>query len=111
MDFGVVHPIPLTVGDVMGELHVLDALSHRKRSGSDTPSQPAPAGENGQPCRCLEISLKSDGAPDVLMILGAPRLFDVATNRVQLSRERGHIHVTQMGVFGYLGDGHRGLPA
>ncbi len=61
--------------------------------------------------RDLEASLKGDGATDVLTVLRAERVLDVAANCVQLSRERLDIRVVEMGVFGYFGDGHRGLPA
>src|SRR4029078_11214229 len=39
MDFRVVHPIPLTVADVRAEFHVLDALGHGERGGSEHPAR------------------------------------------------------------------------
>ena len=38
MDLRIVHPIPLTVGDVMAELHVLDALGRGQGGGSNRPA-------------------------------------------------------------------------
>ncbi len=40
MDFRVVHPVPLTVDDVVGEFHVLDAFGHRQRDSPEHPSRP-----------------------------------------------------------------------
>ena len=110
VDRRVAHPIPLTVDDVMGEFHVLDAFGYRQGAGAQHPSGPSFAHTDDEPCRDLEASLNGDGAPDVCAVLHAERILDVATNRVQLDRERLYIRIAQMGVFRYFGNGHRCLP-
>jgi len=50
MDFRVVPPIPLIVADVMAEFHVLDALGHGERGGSEHPAGLAAAGTDSESC-------------------------------------------------------------
>ena len=111
MDFRVVHPIPLTMNDVVREFHVLDAFGRRQRDSPEHQSGSGLAQADGEPRRNLEASLEGDGATDVLTVLVAERVLDVTTNCLQLSRERLDVRIGEMGVFGYFGDGHRGLPA
>jgi hypothetical protein len=80
MDFWVVHPIPLTVADVMAEFHVLDGLGRGQGDGSDGPSKLAFAPGDDQPRRDLKVSLKSDGPHDVCTILRAARSLDITTD-------------------------------
>ena len=109
MDFRVVHPIPLTVADVMGKFHVLDALGHGQGGGADSPSGVAFAPTDSEPCGNLEASLKHDGAPDICPVPLAARILDVATDRLQVGRKGRDVRVAQMGVFGYVCDGDRRL--
>jgi hypothetical protein len=109
MDFRVVHPIPLTVADVMAEFHVLDALGHGQRGGSDRPSNLALASAKSQPRRDLEASLKGDGALNICPVPGAARILDLATDSFQRGRECLDVRGAQVSVFRYLCDGHRRL--
>src|SRR6478735_914164 len=92
MDFRVVHPIPLTVAEVMAELvmaefHVLDALGHGERGGSEHPAGLAAAGTDSESCGNLEASLKRDSALDVCPVIFTERILDVAADRLQLGSE------------------------
>src|ERR1700734_4040864 len=44
MNFAIVHPIPLTVTDIVAQLHVLDALGYCQCASSESPSGPGSAG-------------------------------------------------------------------
>src|SRR6201999_3459952 len=107
MDFRIVHPIPLAVGYVVAEFHVLDAFGRGQRSRSQGPTDFALGAGDDQPRHYVEPSLESDRAGDVLPIPGTARSLDIATNHVQLGRERGEVGVAEMGVFGYVCDGQR----
>jgi hypothetical protein len=87
MDFRVIHPVPLTVADVMAEFHVLDALGRSQGGGSDGPAEPASAAANRQPRGDLEGSVKSDGTLDVCPIIGTTRRLDIATDCFQRGPE------------------------
>jgi hypothetical protein len=78
---GVVHPVPLTVADVMAEFHVLDNLGHGECAGTERPSDLATGASDKQPRGDVEESLKRDGAPDVCPVLFAARTLDVAADR------------------------------
>lgn len=106
MDFRIVHPIPLTVADVVAEFHVLDALGRSQRCGSESPSGFRSAADEGQSGRDLQASLKGDGPTDVVTVLGAARTFDVATDRVQCGREVLDVVIAEVGVFRYFGNRH-----
>ena len=109
MDFRVVHPIPLTVADVMAEFHVLDALGHGERGGSEHPAGLAAAAGDDQPRGDVEASLKRDSALDVCPVFFTARILDVAADRLQLASERLEVRIAQMGVFGYVCYCHRRL--
>ena len=68
MDLRVIHPISLTMADVVGQLHVLDALRHGQGRGSHGPSDLAAAATDNDPCGDVEASLKLNGAPDVCAV-------------------------------------------
>src|SRR6478735_1004561 len=82
MDFRVVHPIPLAVADVMAEFHVLDALGHGERGGSEHPAGLAAAAGDDQPGGDVEASLKRDSALDVCPVIFTARILDVAADRL-----------------------------
>ncbi len=109
MDFRVVHPVPLTVADVMAEFHVLDALGRRERGGAECPAGLAAAGGDDQPCGEVEASLKRDTAPDVCPVFFTARVLDVAADRLQRNLQALEVRVAQMGVFGYVCYRHRRL--
>ena len=83
VDLRVIHPIPLSVGDVVAELHVLDALRHEQSQRADRPSGLAPATPDCQPGGDFEATLKTYDALDIGAVLGAQRRLDVATDLVQ----------------------------
>src|ERR1700742_1465122 len=60
MNFGIVHPIPLTVADIVAQLHVLDALGRGQRASSDRPSGPGSAGADHDTGAQIEAALNSD---------------------------------------------------
>ena len=62
-----------------------------------------------QSCGNLEASLKRDGAPDICAVRCAARILDVATDRLQFGRKGLDVRLAEMGVFGYVCDGHRRL--
>src|ERR1700686_4435793 len=72
MDLRVVHPIPLTVADVMSKFHVLDALRDGQGGGSNRPANLAPAATDAGACGEVDASLKRDDAPIYALSL-APR--------------------------------------
>src|SRR5208337_4289030 len=109
MDFGVIHPIPLTVADVMAEFHVLDALGHSERGGAECPADLAAGAGDNQPRGDVEGSLKRDGTPDVCPVLFATRTLDVAADRLQLDCEGIEVRVAHVGVFGDVRYCHRRL--
>src|SRR6202034_2250965 len=82
MDFRVVHPIPLTVADVMAEFHVLDALGRGQSDGSEGPAKLAFALGDGQSRHDFKAALKTDSSHDVSTVLGAPRNLDIAADLV-----------------------------
>ena len=82
VDFRVVHPIPLTVADVMAKFHILDALGRGESGGSHGPAKLAFALGDGQPRRDFKAALKTDSAHDVGTVLGAPRNLDIAADLV-----------------------------
>jgi hypothetical protein len=94
------------VGDVVTELHVLDALRHEQSHGASRPSGLAPTGEDGQPGGGFEATLKADGALDVGTIVATKRRLDVATDLVQRRRDRFDVRFTEVCVFSYFGDGN-----
>src|ERR1700680_1444095 len=98
MNFRVVHPIPLTVADVMAEFHVLDALGRGQGGGSNSPAELASAATDDQPRCDLDTSVKSDGALDVFPIGGTARRLDIGPDCFQLSPERLEVCVAQMGI-------------
>jgi hypothetical protein len=57
------------MGDVVAELHVLDALRSEQPQGADRPTGLASAAEYRQPGADLQAPLESDGAPDVGAVL------------------------------------------
>src|ERR1700757_4510145 len=109
MDFRVVHPIPLTVADVMANFHVLDALGHGERGGTEPPADLAAGAGDNQPRGHVEESLKRDGAPDVCPVFFAARTLDVAADRIQLGSKSLEVRVAQVGVCGYVRYRHRRL--
>ncbi len=56
-----------------------------------------------------KASLKRDGAPDICAVPLAARILDVATDRLQFGRKGLDVRLAEMGVFGYVCDGHRRL--
>src|ERR1700743_1031739 len=106
MNFGIVHPIPLTVADIVAQLHVLDALGRGQRASSDRPSGPGSAGADHDTGAQIEAALNSDGALDIRPVVRAKRIFDVATDRVQFDGKCFDIRGAQVGVFTYVRDGH-----
>src|ERR1700756_906033 len=109
MDFGVVHPIPLTVANIMAEFHVLDALGHGERGGAERPADLAAGAGDHQPRGDVEESLKRDGTPDVCAVLFATRTLDVAADRVQFDSKCLEIRVAQVRVFDYVRYCHQRL--
>jgi hypothetical protein len=57
----------------------------------------------------VEAALNSDGALDIRPVVRAARILDVATDRVQLDGECLDVRGAQMGVLGYVCDGHQCL--
>ena len=108
-NFRVVHPIPLAVADIVAQLHVLDALGRGQGKCSERPSDPGSTGADHDTGGEVETALNSDGALDVRPVLRAKRSFDVETDRVQFDGECLDIRVAQVGVFGYVCDGHQFL--
>jgi hypothetical protein len=71
------------VGDVVAELHVLDALRREQCHGAGRPSGLALTGENRQPGGSFEATLKPYDALDIGAVLGTERRLDVATDLIQ----------------------------
>lgn len=94
------------MGDVVAELHVLDALRREQCQGADRPSGFASAAKYRQPGGNFEATLKSYGALDVCAVIGTERRLDVAADLVQRHRERLNVRVAQVRVFSYFCDGN-----
>src|SRR5271166_874622 len=77
VNFGVVHPIPLAVADIVAQFHVLDALGRGQRAGSDRPSGPGPTGADYDTGGEVEAALNSDGALDIRPVVRAKRILNV----------------------------------
>src|ERR1700744_5494916 len=77
VNFGVVHPIPLTVADIVPQLHVLYALGCAQGAGSDRPSGLGSAGADHDTGGQVEATLNSDGALDVRPVVRAKRILDL----------------------------------
>src|ERR1700730_13323135 len=80
VNFGIVHPIPLAVADIVAELHVLDALGRGQGTGSERPSGPGSADADHDTGGHVEVALNSDGALDISPVLRAKRIFNVETD-------------------------------
>src|ERR1700684_4679410 len=65
VNFGIVHPIPLTVADIVPQLHVLYALGRGQCACSDRPSGPSSTGADQDTGGQVEATLNSDGALDI----------------------------------------------
>jgi hypothetical protein len=100
----------LTVADVVGASFVFSMLLATARAAVPT-AHPglAAAGTDSESCGNLEASLKRDGAPDICAVALAARILDVATDRLQFGRQGLDVRLAEMGVFGYVCDGHRRL--
>src|SRR5215208_4769787 len=107
VDFRVVHPVPLTVADVVSEFHVLDALSHGQRCGSQHPSDLALAQTDHEARGDLEATLKSDGATDIGPVFRAKRILNINADRLQVGGECLQVRDAEMSVFSDIGNGHR----
>ena len=107
MDFGIVHPVPLAVNDVVPQLHVLDDLGDlpvlsipARRAILLLLANKREAPEGGQP------ALQLDRATDVLRIAFAARFFDVCTDCVQFRGQILDVLRTQVGVCLDVSDSH-----
>src|ERR1700722_4141503 len=107
VNFGIVHPIPLAVADIVAQLHVLDALGRSQCACSDCPSGPGSTGADHDTGGQVEAALNSDGALDIRPVVRAKRILDVAADRVQFDGKCLDIRGTQVGVFTYVCDGHQ----
>src|SRR5271156_4512540 len=107
VNFGIVHPIPLTVADIVAQLHVLDALGRGQCASSERPSGTGSADADHDTGGQIEAALNSDGALDVRAVLRAKRIFDVETDRVQFDGKCFDIRGAQVSVFTYVCDGHQ----
>ena len=107
MDFGVVHPVPLAVADVVADFHVLDALGEgqRRRPQRSTRALDRLAAISSR-APASRVALESDGAADVGRVARAAGFLDVAANRVELSAECLDLCLAQMRVLRDVGDGH-----
>ena len=107
MDLRVVHPIPLTVADIVGDLHVsmlfAAASATVPRAQPVVPRLPA----DHQSRSDIETTLKSNRAADVRSVPCAAGMLDVETDRLQFNRKCLHVRGTQMGVLGGACDCHQ----
>ena len=106
VDLRVIHPIPLSVGDVVAELHILDALRCEQSERAGRPAGLAPAGPNRQPGGDFKATLKTYDALDVCAVVGAERLLDITTDLIQRRPEGLDVRFAQVGVFSYFCDGN-----
>ena len=75
------------------------------------PTGPASAGADHHPCGEVQTALNSDGALDVGPVLRAARILDIETDRLQIHRKCLDVRGAEMGVLGYVCDGHQCLTA
>ena len=106
MDFGVIHPIPLTVADIVAQFHVLDALGRGQCERPEHPPGLGSAGTDHHTGGEVQAALNSDGALDIRPVVLTARILDVETDPVQLDGECLDVRGAQMGVFGDVCDGH-----
>jgi hypothetical protein len=88
------------VGDVVAELHILDALRCEQSKRACRPAGLAPAGPDRQPGGDFEAALKTYDAPDVRAVVGAQRAL------IQRRPEGLDVRFAQVGVFSYFCDGN-----
>ena len=110
MDFGIVHPIPLTVGHVVPDLHVLYALGDAEGHRTRDRTRLRPAGLDHDPRRGIEDALEGDRMADVARVRLAERLDDVAANRVEVGTELLDILAIEVCVLLDVGDRHEDTP-
>jgi len=65
VDRRVSHPIPLTVHDVVADLHVLEHLGQRQQRGAGDSRRGEPGTEEKRPPSELKLALSRDDAGDV----------------------------------------------
>jgi hypothetical protein len=92
------------MGDVVAELHVLDALRGKQCHGAGGPADLASAAEYRQSGGNFEAALKSYGALDVCAVLRTERRLDVTADLFQRNRERFNVSFAEVRVFSYFCD-------
>jgi hypothetical protein len=97
------------VADIVAQFHVLDALGRGQGERPEHPPGPAAAGADHHTGGDVKAALNSDGALDIRPVVRAKRILDVQTDRVEFDGECLDVRGAQMGVFGYLSDGHQRL--
>ena len=111
VDLGIAHPVPLTVHDVVADLHVLEDLGHREPRRAHQPrGREEGEQENGSAAE-LELALHVDDLADVGGVAGTPGAQDLLTQGVQLARQRLHLGGGQVGGRIRLAGGLRHVPA
>ena len=69
MDFGVVHPVPLAVHDVVSDLEVLEDLGQGEQGDAGDPEGAAAGEEEGSAAGELDVALGADESLDVADVL------------------------------------------
>jgi hypothetical protein len=106
VDFGVVHPVPLAVNDVVAQLHVLDDLGGGQTGDTRQARDSAAAGEQRQAAEGREPALQLNCATDVLRIALAARFLDIGADRVEFCGQVLHVLGTEMRVCLDISDSH-----
>ncbi len=106
MDLRVVHPVPLTVTDVVPDLHVLNGFRVRQQDRADHPARPRRAAGDHQPGRQIQYPLKRDHPVQVGGVRATQGSFDVRPDRVQLGADRLDVRRTQVRVLRDIADCH-----
>ena len=81
--FGIVHPVPLAVQDVVADLHVLEDLRHRQPRCPEQPRRRVARGHQHDPRQRGEPAVELDQAADVLRVAFAEIGPDLVVDRLE----------------------------
>ncbi|SBS76979.1 hypothetical protein MHPYR_390045 [uncultured Mycobacterium sp.] len=105
VDFRVVHPIPLSVSNIVADFHVLDALGHGQRHHSQRPAAPRPATEDQQAGTGVQCPLEHDRSADIGGVARTAGILDLGADRIKSDPERVDLLPAQVCIVGNIGDG------
>ena len=98
VDLRVAHPVPLTVQDVVTDLHVVEDLGQRQGCRPDPPRRTVATAEQRDPSGRHQRALDPDDAPDVRRVAGATACQHLVADGVQPPADLGDLVRAEVGV-------------